>query len=351
MIWDPDAPDLLDSGQVEFSCRAGEIRRVATGESFHDLAEALAESKVVDELCIGEGRYTLGQTSWEPELGWPEDAALRLVGAGAGGTVLAGPSGIADFSLGYLLLGSSGRIELEGLAFEGLPLRIEAAEVSLVDLSVHAEGGNGQLLSVSTLSLEGSGVAMRGARVDGAMPLMFNARGSLSGLELTDNQLSPGYLLETYAALELVQPTITGNIGLSDEPVDQAIFAYGDLRIVEGLLAANLPGGPLLRSFGTLELQRVQVERNLGGREGVVCIEANALISGGGYKGNVANTGALQLSEYATLRLEGVDFGIGEDRNEPCDVALNLTGDTHAFCIGQELGDDATASCDREGCQ
>lgn len=351
MIWDPNAPDLVDSGVVEFSCRAGEIRRVATGESFANLSEALAESDVVDELCIGEGRYTLGQVPWEPALGWPPDAVLRLVGAGSGSTVLAGPTGIADVSLGYLFLDSSGRLELEGLGFEGLPLRVEAVEVSLVDISVHAEGGNGQLLAVSAAKLEGSDVVMRGSRVDGALPIMFNARGSLTGLALTDNLLSPGYLLQSYAALDLIEPVITGNVSMGDEPVSEAIMAFGHLRIVDGVIASNQIGAPLLRTIGALELQQVELQGNLGGREGTVCLESGALFSGGMVQGNIAGTGAVQLAEYASLQLDGVDFGIGEDRNDPCDVALNLTGDSHAFCIGQELGDHATLSCDREGCQ
>jgi hypothetical protein len=351
MIWDPNAPVPSDTGLVTFACRAGEIRRVATGESFANLAEALAQVKVVDELCLGEGRYTLGQTWWEPDRSWGEDTVLRLVGAGSGATVLAGPMSIADSTLAYLQLDSPGRVELEGLGFEGLPLRIGAIEVSLADLRVHAEGGNGQLLVVSAAALEGAGVAMRGARVDGTVPLVFNARGSLSELELTDNLLSPGYLFESYAALELVRPIIRGNMALSDEPVDQAIMAFGELRVVDGELNNNEINGPLLRSLRSLELQEVALQNNRGGWEGTVCVEAGALVSGGAVSGNLAGTGAFQLSQNARLELDGVDFGFAEDRNEPCDVALNLTGSSHTLCVGQELGEDVTASCDRDGCQ
>lgn len=353
MVWDPDDTDFPETGSYAFTCGRDEIRRLTTGQSFASLAEALADAKEDDAFCIGEGEHDVGVADWvmwEPMSASP---GLRLVGSGSASTVLSGPDGLSDAyqaRLYLMIAGRRGTIELEGLSLVGAPLNIEAGRVVLNDLRVTAIGGSTFIADIDAMEIEVNGLALAGSGPLGQVPMKISGDGVIRDLSITDNLVSPGYLLQAYGDLTFIDPLVSGNSCINDEIGFMAIEAFGPLHIQGGRFTGNNINGPLIYTWQPLELQDVVFEGNAPGWRGMVTLESHGVVSGGSVKGNFGGSGAFELCDGCTLQINGVDFGIGEDRNEPCDVAANLTGGSHVICLADELGGDATASCDREGC-
>lgn len=351
MIWDPQAEDYPDTALAEYSCGPGEVRRLSSGLRFDNLAEALADANLVDGFCLGEGEHTVASLNWEPGVSWGEESSLRLVGSGAERTILRGEITAAAPGYTHLTLDIDGGVELEGVGVEALHLRVLAGRASLSDIRLDTAGSRGPLLTVSSSALEIDGLSIVGVSIEAGSPLVFHGVGTVAGLVLTDNRLASGQLFEVYGQILLVEPEITGNLGLSDEVGVVAIQAFGGLRILGGQLTDNDLSGPLIYGWEQLELTDVELSNNSCGWLGVVELTGPALVSGGRVLGNLAGAAAFGLSEPASLQLDGVDFGLGAERNLPCDVATLYSGHLLSQCIGDGLGDDATLSCDRSGCR
>jgi len=351
MIWDPVADDLPDTGGLEYRCGRGEIRRLSSGLSFASLDDALAVAEVEDGFCLGAGQHDVGPLTWEPGGRWGAGSSLRLVGAGAGETVLVGAISAVLHGQANLTLDIDGSVELEGLSFERLPLCIMAGRAQVTDLSFISQGDSAQLFTVSSPDIEGDGIVVRDMELAGVLPVLLYGVGTVRGLEIVGNQVAPGTLLQTYLDIELIEPVITGNLAFGDELGSEGIQAYGDLSIIGGELSGNSFDGPLIHARALLELQDVWVHENLGLLQGTVTVDKSAVVRGGGFVGNQARSGAFSLSETSIVEFLGVDFGIGEDRNIPCDVAMMFTGDLDAQCIGLELGAGSTVTCDGGGCR
>jgi len=354
MIWDSDAPDYPETGIYEAACGRGEIRRLTTGQAYASLGEALADAKDVDGFCLGEGEHQVGVAEWGMFHSMSSSPSLRLVGAGSDSTVLSGPNGLSDAyqaRLYMLVYGARGTVVLEGLSFNGVPLNIQVGSLILNDLRLTASGGSSFIADIDAQDIQASGLSLAGSGPLGQVPLKIGGVGVIRDLAITDNLVSPGYLLETYGDLTLIDPVVSDNSCMNDDIGFMAIEAFGKLHIQGGQFTGNAINGPLIHAWQRLELQDVVLEGNAPGWRGLVTLESHALVSGGGVKGNFGGTGAFELCDGCTLQIDGVDFGIGEDRNEPCDVAANLTGSSHVICLASELGGDATVSCDREGCK
>ncbi len=353
MLWDPDAPDFPDTASGEIACAPGEIRRLSSGKSFVSLAEALADAHEQDGFCLGEGEHEVELLDWMRLDNVTTPPSLRLVGAGSTLTTLAGPSGVADNLVGRLYLYDRvrmGTVELEGLRLEGLSLYAETGTLRLTDVALYAESGRSYLAALTAPVLEVQGLSMVGCGALGVTPLVMFADGTITDLVISDNQLYPPTLIESYGDLLLVDPVITGNAGMNDEIGYVAVTAYGDIALEGGQLSGNTTGGPLIHAWQQLRLDDVTLEGNRPGWRGLITMDGPGLVEGGVVQGNIGGSGAFELTAAAVLQLDGVDFGIGEDRNEPCDVALNLTGGSHTMCLVEELGDDATVRCDIDGC-
>jgi hypothetical protein len=353
MIWDPE-DDLSDTALDALSCGPDEIRSLTTGRSFDSVAEALEEANAQDEICIGEGEFEVGVVRWavDSSSGAP---SLALRGAGSGLTVLRGSSGWADVGTSLVDLHStesSAALELEGLSFDGLVVDLQAATVNVSDLDFTLEGGSSYVVSLDAGLLDASGLSMVGADGPLGVPWVLRAtQGTVRDLTLTDNVVVPGYLLEIYGNISLVDPVISRNLAMSDEIGLPAIMAYGNLHVVGGELSANSFNGPAIWAWQLLDLQGLMLERNDGPWMGTVVLEQDALVASGRVDGNVSASGAFLLNEGASLQLDSASFGIGEDRNLPCDVAMLYSGDLVSQCIALELGEDSSVYCDALGCR
>ncbi len=350
MIWDPHAPDLPDSALWEVSCGPGEIRSLSNGKVYDSLAEAFEDVSGDAGFCLGEGTHLPGQISWTPGPSFGSTNTLRVVGAGSGATTLAGPSETADMIYGGLLVEVAGRVEIEGLTLSGFPISLTAGEASLTDLVLQAKGGISRLANLDANTLDVSGLTVSDSWMTTSNALCLDGDGTVRDLWLHDNTLSAGHLVETHRSITLVDPLLYGNGGMDELSWTSGIEAYGPLVVVGGALANNSLTGSVIDAWDQLQLQDTVIEENVAVLGGPVYQRAAALMSGGSLWGNRARTGAFELEGSAVLQLDGVNFGLGEELNEPCDVALNLTGSTHALCIGQELGADASVSCDIDGC-
>ena len=351
MVWDPDAASYPDTGAGDYSCGPGEIRRLSTGLRFDSLEDALAHAELVDGFCLGDGDHHVASLNWEPGSGWGAASSLRLVGNGLERTSLVGEITAASPGYSFLTLDIDGRVAIEGLHVEGLALRVLADQAaSLTDLSLGVLGGMAPLLTVNSPDMQIDGLTVHGARLEAGSPIVLYGSGMVRGLVLTDNLLMAGQLLQVHQQIVLLDPVISGNVAVGDEIGAVAIQAYGELRILGGQLTDNSVSGPLIYASTQLELEGVELSGNSGSWQGVVEIAGHALVSGGVVQDNVAGAGVLGVTEHGSLQLDGVDFGLGAQANYPCDVAALYNGDLLTRCIGDELGQDASASCDSSGC-
>ncbi len=353
MIWDPERGDDLDTAVYEASCGDGEIRRIATGQSFGSLADALAAADSVDGFCLGPGDYTVDESlSWDCGECDDQGASFTIIGAGSDRTTI----GDASKAFGTDVLLSVGgpalvgRVQLEGATLLNLPLAILADEVEVADLALQTYGSSLPLFSAYAASIVARDLTIQSSMTHGGPFLRIHADGEIHGLTLQDNTMTPGELLEVEGDLAFEGLALVRNTSFSDEIGAVGFESHGELAVQGGQFVDNRLSGPLLRAFQGLTLEDVDITGNDSPMRGQVVVMDVAMVTGGEVAENRSPSAAFELGEEASLVIEGTDFGLGQSANTPCDVSVSFEGDHEARCIGVGLGPDASSTCDFQGC-
>jgi hypothetical protein len=332
------------------TCGPSMIVRTSTGESFSSFEEAVESAHTEDSICIGAGTYALDSAALQRPDSGPYSQSLRIVGAGAGETIL-----VADDYETLFYIELAGSLLVEGLTISGGRARLEADDLVVRDLEFVDYAGWKRGLALQGDRIEVDGLEIHHNTMDYASGLFVDPRelGTISGLSVHDNRSASGYLIELHGAIELKASHLYANVRTDEQPGYDLLEFFGPSVAEDVVFEDNDFNGPMVRAYESLDATNLVLTRNRTGFAAALALMGPSRLAASRIESNTAPDGALGIYHNGSVALEAVNVEVAKGSNAPCDLAGKPCADQSCMsqCFEQELGEGEPSFCDAYGCQ